>query len=43
MTDIYALAALMGLHLSSFARNERVYRDLMTYIDEAMPSRSSKC
>jgi hypothetical protein len=32
--DIYALAALMGLHLSSSARYEIAYRDLMTYIDE---------
>jgi hypothetical protein len=32
--DLGALAALMGLHLSSSARYERAYRDLMTYIDE---------
>jgi hypothetical protein len=35
VTDIYALTALMGLHLSSSARYGRAYRDLMTYIDEA--------
>jgi hypothetical protein len=34
ISEIYALAALMGLHLSSSARHERAYRDLMTFIDE---------
>jgi hypothetical protein len=34
VTNIYALDVLMGLHLSSSARHERAYRDLMTYIDE---------
>jgi hypothetical protein len=34
VTDIYALAALKGLHLSSSARYERAYLDLMTYINE---------
>jgi hypothetical protein len=34
LSEIYALAALMGLHLSSSARHERAYRDLMTFIDE---------
>jgi hypothetical protein len=34
LSEIYALAALMGLHLSSSPRHERAYRDLMTFIDE---------
>jgi hypothetical protein len=34
LSEIYALAALMGLHLSSSARHERAYRDLMSFIDE---------
>jgi hypothetical protein len=34
ISEIYALAALMGLHLSPSARHERAYRDLMTFIDE---------
>jgi hypothetical protein len=33
-SEIYALVALMGLHLSESSRHERDYRDLMTYIDE---------
>jgi len=34
LSEIYALAALMGLHLSESSRHERAYRDLMTFIDE---------
>jgi len=34
LSEIYALAARMGLHLSPSARHERAYRDLMTFIDE---------
>jgi hypothetical protein len=34
ISEIYALATLMGLHLSPSARHERAYRDLMTFIDE---------
>jgi len=34
LSDIYALAALMVLHLSESSRLERAYRDLMTFIDE---------
>ena len=34
LSEFYALAALMGLHLSSSARHERAYRDLMMFIDE---------
>jgi len=34
ISEIYALAAFMGLHLSSSARHERDYLDLMSFIDE---------
>ena len=34
LSEIYALAALMGLHQSESSRHERAYRDLMTYINE---------
>jgi hypothetical protein len=34
LSEIYALAALMGLHLSESSRHERSYRDLMTFVDE---------
>ena len=34
LSEIYALAALMGLYLSPSTRHERAYRDLMTFIDE---------
>jgi hypothetical protein len=34
LSEIYALAALMGLHLSESSSHERPYRDLMTFIDE---------
>jgi hypothetical protein len=34
LSEIYALAALMGLHLSKSDRHERAYRDLMTFINE---------
>ena len=34
ISEIHALVALMGLHLSPSARHERAYRDLMTFIDE---------
>ncbi len=34
ISEIYVLAALMGLHLSPSVRHERAYRDLMTFIDE---------
>jgi hypothetical protein len=34
LSEIYALAALMGLHQSDSSRHERAYRDLMTYINE---------
>jgi len=34
ISEIYALAAFMGLHLSPSARHERVYSNLMTFIDE---------
>jgi hypothetical protein len=34
ISEIYALAALKGLHLPPSARHERAYRDLMTFIDE---------
>jgi hypothetical protein len=34
ISEIYALDALMGLHLSESSRHERAYRDLMTFIDE---------
>ncbi len=34
ISEIYALDALMGLHLSGSSRHERAYSDLMTYINE---------
>ena len=34
LSEIYALAALMGLHLSESSRHEHAYSDLMTFIDE---------
>jgi hypothetical protein len=34
ISEIYALAALMGLHLSESSRHDRDYRELMTFIDE---------
>jgi hypothetical protein len=34
ISEIYALASLMGLHLSSSTRHESAYRDLMSFIDE---------
>jgi hypothetical protein len=34
LSEIYAIAALMGLHLSESSRHERSYQDLMTFIDE---------
>jgi hypothetical protein len=34
ISEIYALATLMGLHLSSSVRHERAYHDLMSFIDE---------
>jgi len=34
ISKIYALAALMGLHLSPSAHHEHAYSDLMTFIDE---------
>jgi hypothetical protein len=34
ISEIYALAAIMGLHLSPSARHERAYSDLMAFIDE---------
>ncbi len=34
LSEIYALATLMGLHLSSSVRHDRAYRDLMSFIDQ---------
>jgi hypothetical protein len=34
LSEIYALAALMGLHQSASSRHERVYRELVTNINE---------
>jgi hypothetical protein len=34
LSEIYALAALMDLHLSESSRHERAHSDLMTFIDE---------
>jgi hypothetical protein len=34
ISEIYALAALMGLHLSESSHHERAYRDLIMFIDE---------
>jgi hypothetical protein len=34
LSEIYALAALMGLHQSASSRHERAYRDLVTNINE---------
>jgi hypothetical protein len=34
LSEIYALAALMGLHQSASSRHERAYRDLITYINK---------
>jgi hypothetical protein len=43
LSEIYALASLMGLHHSSSENDERAYRDLMTFIDEGNLSHSRKC
>ena len=43
ISEIYALAALMGLHLSESSRHERAYRDLMTFIDEGNALTLKKC
>ena len=34
VSDIYALVTLMGLHLSSSDRHEKVYCDLIAHVDE---------
>jgi hypothetical protein len=34
VSDVYALVTLMGLHLSSSDRHEKVCRDLIAYVDE---------
>ena len=34
LSEIYALAALMGLHQSASSRHERAYRELVTNINE---------
>ena len=43
LSEIYALDALMGLHLSESSRHERAYRDLMTFIDEGNALTLKKC
>jgi hypothetical protein len=41
ISEIYALAPIMGLHLSPSARHERAYRDLMTFIDDSSANADS--
>jgi len=43
LSEIYALASFMGLHLSSSPRHESAYSDLMTFIDEGNALTLEKC